>query len=139
MITARGHSGRMTELRGEEKVVAVLIAATLGLKVEQHDDGRQPGMHDLNIMTADGSPAAVEVTAAADPDSIQLWKLVNGVGSERFTSRVERFADGRDRAWVLPGSGHGFGLDLRRLLDGALGVSRTRSASAARPCCVAIG
>lgn len=79
-------SGGMTELRGEEKVVAATIAATLGLRVEQHDDGSRPGMHDLNIMTAEGGPAAVEVTAAADPDSIQLWKLVNG----------------RDERWTVP-------------------------------------
>jgi len=71
----------MTELRVEEKVVAATIMTTLGLKVEQHDDGKQPGMHDLNIISVDGSPAAVEVTAAADPDSIQLWKLVNGRAS----------------------------------------------------------
>ena len=77
-------SGVMTELRGDEKVVAATIAATLGLRVEQHDDGSRPGMHDLNIVTADGGPAAVEVTAAADPDSIQLWKLVNGQ-DERWT------------------------------------------------------
>lgn len=81
---ARMDSGVMTELRGEEKVVAATIAATLGLRVEQHDDGSRPGMHDLNVVTADGGPAAVEVTAAADPDSIQLWKLVNGQ-DERWT------------------------------------------------------
>lgn len=68
----------MSELRAEEKIVAATIMATLGLKVAQHDDGKQPGMHDLNIMTADGGSAAVEVTAAADPDRIELWKLVNG-------------------------------------------------------------
>lgn len=67
----------MTELRDEEKVVAATIAATLGLRVEQHDDGSQPGMHDLHIFTVDGL-AAVEVTAAADSESIQLWKLING-------------------------------------------------------------
>ena len=77
-------------------MVAVSIAATLGLKVEQHDDGRQPAMHDLNIMTADGSPAAVEVTAAADPDSIQLWKLVNG----------------RDERWTVPDLQGGWMLHL---------------------------
>ena len=74
----------MTELRSEEKVVAATIAATLGLRVEQHDDGSRPGMHDLDILAADGTSAAVEVTAAADPDSIQLWKLVNG-REERWT------------------------------------------------------
>ena len=82
--TARMQSGGMTDLRDEEKVVAATIAATLGLTVEQHDDGSRPGMHDLYIMTADETSAAVEVTAAADPDSIQLWKLVNGRG-ERWT------------------------------------------------------
>ncbi len=90
-------SGGMTELRGEEKVVAATIAATLGLRVEQHDDGSRPGMHDLNIMTAEGGPAAVEVTAAADPDSIQLWKLVNG----------------RDERWTVPNLQGGWMLHLR--------------------------
>lgn len=70
----------MTELRAEEKVAAATITRTLGLQVKQYDDGTQPGMHDLNIITAEDSPAAVEVTAAADPDSLQLWKLVNGRG-----------------------------------------------------------
>lgn len=86
----------MTELRDEEKVVAATIMTTLGLKVEQHDDGKQPGMHDLNIVTADGSPSAVEVTAAADPDSIQLWKLVNG----------------RDERWIVPDLEGGWMLHL---------------------------
>ncbi len=84
----------MTELRGEEKVVAATIMTTLGLKVEQHDDGTQPGMHDLNIISMDGSPAAVEVTFAYDPDSKELWKLVNGRG-ERWT--VEDLQGG----WML--------------------------------------
>ena len=53
-------------------------------------------MHDLNITTADGSPAAVEVTAAADPDSIQLWKLVNG----------------RDERWTVPDLQGGWMLHL---------------------------
>jgi len=79
----------MTELRGEEKVAAATIVKTLSLTVEQHDDGSQPGMHDLSIVTADGSLAAVEVTAAADPDSIQLWKLVNR-------------RDERDVRWTVP-------------------------------------
>lgn len=87
----------MTELRGEEKVVAATIMTTLGLKVEQHDDGTQPGMHDLNIATADGSLAPVEVTAAADPDSIQLWKLVNE----------------RDERWTVPDVQGGWILHLK--------------------------
>lgn len=86
----------MSELRGEEKVVAATIAATLGLVVEQYDDGSQPGMHDLNIIAVDGTSAAVEVTAAADADSIQLWKLVNG----------------RDDRWTVPGLRGGWMLHL---------------------------
>jgi len=83
-------------LRGEEKVVEATIAVTLGLRVEQHDDGSKPGMHDLNIMNADGGPAAVEVTAAVDPDSIQLWKLV----------------DERDERWTVPNLQGGWMLHL---------------------------
>ncbi len=79
----------MTELRDEEKVVAATITTTLGLRVEQHDDGQQPSMHDLNIISVDGSPAAVEVTAAADPDSKELWKLVNGPGERRTVKDLQ--------------------------------------------------
>jgi hypothetical protein len=35
-------------------------------------------MHDLDILKTDGARAAVEVTAAADADSIELWKLLHG-------------------------------------------------------------
>lgn len=87
----------MSELRAEEKVVAATITTTLGLKVEQHDDGKQPGMHDLNIIFDDGTSAAVEVTAAADPKSIQLWKLVNG----------------RDERWTVPDLEGGWMLHLK--------------------------
>jgi hypothetical protein len=85
------------DLRPEEKVAAATIAWTLGTEVKQHDDGKEPGVHDLSIMTADGGPAAVEVTAAADPDSIQLWKLVNG----------------RDERWIVPGLAGGWMFQLQ--------------------------
>ncbi len=68
---------RMTGLRGEERLAAANVAATLGLEVEQYDDGTQPGMHDLNIKREDGTAAALEVTAAVDAESLVLWKLVN--------------------------------------------------------------
>jgi hypothetical protein len=104
----------MTDLRGEEKVVAATIAATVGLRVEQHDDGSRPGMHDLNIMTADGAClAAVEVVAAADPDSIQLWKLVNG----------------RDERWTAP--------NPAGRLDAAAGAHCLRQAPAHGAACLA--
>lgn len=87
----------VTELRPEEKLAAATIATTLGLTVKQHDDGTKPGMHDLNIVMSGENLAAVEVTAAADADSIQLWKLVNG----------------RDERWTVPDLEGGWMLHLR--------------------------
>jgi hypothetical protein len=52
------------------------MQAILGVPVEQHDDGTQPGMHDLSILYRDRSLGAVEVTAAADPDMIEFWFLM---------------------------------------------------------------
>lgn len=55
-----------------------MISQALGIPVEQHDDGSRPGMHDLDIVYDDVTRAAVEVTAAADAASIELWNLMNG-------------------------------------------------------------
>jgi hypothetical protein len=55
-----------------------MIHRALDVPVEQHDDGSRMGMHDLDIVHAGRSRAAVEVTAAAHGDSIALWKLMNG-------------------------------------------------------------
>ena len=55
------------------------MAEALGVEVVQHDDGSRDGMHDLDILRADRRDAA-EVTAAADAESIQLWKLVTDRG-----------------------------------------------------------
>lgn len=64
----------MVELRGEEIWAAQLIAAALGdVEVVQHDDGSQPSMYDLDVMRNGRRFAAVEVTAAADGDSIFSW------------------------------------------------------------------
>jgi len=71
------------------------ITGTPGLQVEQYDDGKEPGTHDLSIMTADGGSGAGG-EAAADPDSIQLWKLVNG----------------RDERWIVPALAGGWLLHL---------------------------
>lgn len=68
----------MPDRRREEQWASDMIAATLGMTVRQHDDGSRPGMHDLDIVRPGRPPAAVEVTAAADRYSIQLWKLING-------------------------------------------------------------
>ena len=53
------------------------ISNALRVRV-QHDDGFQPGMHDLEVTYPDKLSAAVEVTAAADAQSIELWNLVKG-------------------------------------------------------------
>lgn len=69
----------MSGLRGEEQWAVSMIEAALdGVTVRQHDDGSQPGMYDLTIAYEDGRRAAVEVTAAADAASLELWNLVNG-------------------------------------------------------------
>jgi hypothetical protein len=67
----------MKALRPEEEWAREIISRTLSVPVEQHDDGSRDGMHDLWIARHDGPPAAVEVTAAADQESMKLWKLVN--------------------------------------------------------------
>ena len=48
------------------------------MPVDGHDDGAQDSMVDLRIGDGDRIRASIEVTAAADSDSIELWKLING-------------------------------------------------------------
>jgi hypothetical protein len=68
----------MPALRPEEQWAAEMVSAALSVPVTQHDDGTRDGMHDLDIHLPDGTMAAMEVTAAADAESIELWNLVNG-------------------------------------------------------------
>lgn len=84
----------MQELRSEERWAAAVIQRTLGVPVEQHDDGSLPGMHDLAIRYPDGTAGAVEITAAADAESIQLWNLMNG-------KRERWLADGLQGGWLV--------------------------------------
>jgi hypothetical protein len=70
----------MQELRGEERWAKTIIQDVLGVPAEQHDDGSAPGMYDLDVMYPDRPWAAVEIVAAADAESIQTWKLMNGKG-----------------------------------------------------------
>jgi hypothetical protein len=64
------------KLRWDEVLAIRCIQAELGVEVVVHDDNSQPGMYDLSISYPNGAPGAVEVTAAADPDSIALGKFV---------------------------------------------------------------
>lgn len=88
----------MPPLRPEEEWARSIIGRTIGVPVEQHDDGTEPSMYDLRIRYVDRRPAAVEVTAAADRESIELWRLMN--------SKDERWmAEGLVGGWsvhVLP-------------------------------------
>lgn len=69
----------MPGLRGEELWAAACIEEALpGVDVRQHDDGSGRAMYDLSVHRGGHEIAAVEVTAAADPESIALWKLING-------------------------------------------------------------
>lgn len=57
-----------------------MIEHALDVTVQQHDDGSQPRMHDLDILYSDRATGAVEVTAAADATTIEFWNIVNGGG-----------------------------------------------------------
>jgi hypothetical protein len=67
----------MRPLRADEERVRIVLERALGVPVEQHDDGSEPSMHDLDIVYPDRAVAALEITAAADSDSIELWRAMN--------------------------------------------------------------
>ncbi|MBW3668206.1 MAG: hypothetical protein KY443_03240 [Actinobacteria bacterium] len=64
--------------------------------MDQHDDNHGASLYDLQIRYSDRPPAAVEVTAAADAASIELWKIVNG----------------RDERWQAAGIAGGWAVSL---------------------------
>lgn len=65
----------MRTLRREEEWARHVLHATLGVPVEQNDDGSEPGMHDLKILYPNAPAGAVEVTAAVDAAATELWNL----------------------------------------------------------------
>ena len=70
--------------RPEEQWVAACMQAALhGVHVTVHDDNSAPSMHDLDLWEGETLIGAAEVTAAADPDCVELWNLVNGT-NERW-------------------------------------------------------
>ncbi|MEV7090273.1 hypothetical protein AB0O07_31065 [Streptomyces sp. NPDC093085] len=69
----------MQRTRSEEQWVrACLQQALPDVEVLVHDDGSRPGMHDFDLVREGLRFAALEVTAAADAASLELWKLING-------------------------------------------------------------
>lgn len=69
----------MQRARSEEQWVrACLHQALPDVEVRLHDDGSGPGMHDFDLVRDGHRFAALEVTAAADAASLELWKIING-------------------------------------------------------------
>jgi hypothetical protein len=93
------HSRRMSERRPEEKLVAATITTTLGLKVTQHDDGKQPSMHDLNIVAAHGTFADVEDVAPKAGETGANAAAREGPQGEPATATPARF---RSRSAGVP-------------------------------------
>ena len=70
------HHVAMKELGAEELwAQACIQQAWPDCQVAQYDDGSRPSMYDLKITYPDGSIGALEVTAAADAEQVELWKL----------------------------------------------------------------
>jgi hypothetical protein len=63
-----------------------LREALPGCSVDQHDDNSEASMFDLTITYPDGHVGALEVTAAADKQQLELWKLVGGRGQRWIES-----------------------------------------------------
>lgn len=78
-VGASSENGGVPGLRSEERWAAACVEAALtNAEARQHDDGSAAGMYDLSLWRSGQQFAAVEVTAAADPESIVLWHLMNG-------------------------------------------------------------
>ncbi len=65
-----------TALRPEEQWARQMIAGATGCSVEQHDDGSDRGMHDLDILGLHKA-AAVEVVADIDQQRHELWQVID--------------------------------------------------------------
>ncbi|MEV5266009.1 hypothetical protein [Streptomyces werraensis] len=71
----------MPKIREDEQWVRRCLQAALpGVEVRPHDDGSQPNMHDFDLVRGGHRYAAMEVTAAADAESISLWKSMTRGG-----------------------------------------------------------
>ncbi len=89
----------MVSLRDEELWVAGCVQTALrSVAVGQHDDNTTPNVHDLDLSVGGGRTfGAMEVTAAADADLIECWKLLNGHGNR----------------WIAPGIAGGWAVSVQ--------------------------
>jgi hypothetical protein len=89
----------MVELRGEELWAAGCVQAALpGVTVGQHDDNSTPSAHDLDLSVGGGRTfGAMEITAAAAPELVESWKLLNG----------------QDERWIVPELVGGWSIHIR--------------------------
>lgn len=87
----------MPRARAEEEWARRILSRALQADVDIHDTGTASSMYDLEITYTGGSRAAAEVVAAADADSISLWRLVN---------------DRSDRRWQVEGLVGGWSVSL---------------------------
>jgi hypothetical protein len=67
----------VSKLRPPEEWARQLIERTLGMTVRQHDDGTQPGMYDLDIISGNTVIGVVEVTAAVKPEATAYWRAAD--------------------------------------------------------------
>jgi hypothetical protein len=83
----------MGGLRREEEWARRVMAETLGVPVEQHDDGSRPSMHDLTVRYVDRPEAPCEITQAVDPELLEFWRL--------FEAEGRWIVDGLDGGWAV--------------------------------------
>lgn len=121
----------MNSLRPEEEWARLALERELRVPVVQHDDGTIESTHDLEIRYPHRQYGAVEVTAAADPDCIALWKLINGADGRWIEQGLD--------VWMVSLRPTARAKRVRKELPGllssleALGRRSTTATSSARP------
>jgi hypothetical protein len=72
----------MRPLKDEEVWAQHCIRQALpGSQVDQHGDGSKNSMYDFTVTYPDGTTAAMEITAAADEQQMELWKAIKPGGT----------------------------------------------------------
>jgi len=62
-------------LQSVEAWARSIISTELGVAVEIHDDGSEPGMYDLRIGSRDTPHVAIECTGAVDRVATETWNI----------------------------------------------------------------